>query len=68
MAEAAREAGAEIRTGADVRAILVKDGAAAGVVLADGTEIARRPRSSPAPTRATRCSRSSIPSSSIPAS
>jgi phytoene dehydrogenase-like protein len=40
MAEAAREAGAEIRTGADVRQILVKDGAAAGVVLADGTEIA----------------------------
>jgi phytoene dehydrogenase-like protein len=39
MAEAAREAGAEIRTGADVRQILVKDGRAAGVVLADGTEI-----------------------------
>ena len=29
MAEAAREAGAEIRTGADVQQILVKDGAAA---------------------------------------
>jgi len=39
MAEAAREAGAEIRTGAEVREILVKDGAAAGVVLADGTEL-----------------------------
>jgi len=39
MAEAAREAGAEIRTGADVSRILVKDGAAAGVGLADGTEI-----------------------------
>lgn len=39
MAEAARDAGAEIRTGSDVRAILVKDGAASGVVLADGTEI-----------------------------
>src|SRR4051812_28821601 len=39
MADAARDAGAEIRTGADVRQILVKDGAAAGVVLADGTEI-----------------------------
>lgn len=40
MAEAAREAGAEIRTGADVRQILVKDGAVSGVVLADGSEIA----------------------------
>lgn len=40
MAEAAREAGADIRTGADVVRILVKDGAVAGVALADGTEIA----------------------------
>lgn len=40
MAEAAREAGAEIRTGTDVRQILVKDGAVSAVVLADGTEIA----------------------------
>src|SRR5204862_972906 len=40
MAEAAREAGAEIRTGCDVTRILVKDGAAAGIALADGTEIA----------------------------
>ena len=39
MAEAAREAGADIRTGADVVRILVKDGAVAGVALADGTEI-----------------------------
>ena len=39
MAEAAREAGAEIRTGADVARIVVKDGAVAGVALADGTEI-----------------------------
>ena len=39
MADAAREAGAEIRTGADVRRILVKDGAVAGVALADGSEI-----------------------------
>jgi phytoene dehydrogenase-like protein len=39
MADAAREAGVEIRTGADVRRILVRDGAAAGVALADGTEI-----------------------------
>jgi phytoene dehydrogenase-like protein len=40
MADAAREAGAEIRTGTDVQRILVKDGAVTGVVLADGTEIA----------------------------
>ena len=40
MADAAREAGAEIRTGADVARILVKDGAVTGVALADGTEIA----------------------------
>src|SRR6187402_1041716 len=40
MADAAREAGAEIRTGANVQRIVVKDGAVTGVVLADGTEIA----------------------------
>jgi phytoene dehydrogenase-like protein len=40
MAEAAREMGAEIRTGAEVQRILVKDGEVAGVALADGTEIA----------------------------
>ena len=39
MAEAAKAAGAEIRTGADVLRILVKDGAVTGVALADGTEI-----------------------------
>ena len=39
MAEAAREAGAEIRTGAGVTRILVRDGRAAGVVLEDGREI-----------------------------
>jgi len=39
MADAAREAGAEIRTGADVRQILIKDGAVRGVVLDDGTEV-----------------------------
>jgi phytoene dehydrogenase-like protein len=39
MAEAARDAGAEIRAGAGVKQILVKDGAAAGVVLEDGSEI-----------------------------
>lgn len=42
MADAAREAGAEIRTGVDVRRILVKDGAAAAVVLGDGTELPAR--------------------------
>ena len=39
MADAAREAGAEIRTGAEVQRILVKDGAVTGVALVDGTEI-----------------------------
>jgi phytoene dehydrogenase-like protein len=39
MADAAREAGAEIRTGADVQRILVQNGAVAGVELADGTKI-----------------------------
>ncbi|HET7699146.1 MAG TPA: NAD(P)/FAD-dependent oxidoreductase [Vicinamibacterales bacterium] len=42
MADAAREAGAEIRTGAGVREIVVKDGAAAAVVLDDGTTIAAK--------------------------
>jgi phytoene dehydrogenase-like protein len=42
MAEAAREAGAEIRTGAAVRQILVKDGAVSAVILEDGTEIPAR--------------------------
>jgi len=40
MADAAREAGAEIRTGADGSRILIKDERVAGVALADGTEIA----------------------------
>ncbi len=39
MADAAREAGAEIRTDADVTRILTKDGTAVGVALADGTEL-----------------------------
>lgn len=42
MAAAATEAGAEIRTGAEVASIAVKDGAATGVVLATGEEIAAR--------------------------
>src|SRR5581483_3170763 len=40
MAVAARKAGAEIRTGAEVAQIKVKDGAATGVVLKGGEEIA----------------------------
>jgi phytoene dehydrogenase-like protein len=39
MADAAREAGAEIRLGADVSKILVKDGRAAGVLFSDGSEL-----------------------------
>ena len=39
IAAAAREAGAEIRTGAGVEKIMVKDGRASGVALASGEEI-----------------------------
>ncbi|OFW19991.1 MAG: hypothetical protein A3H97_22520 [Acidobacteria bacterium RIFCSPLOWO2_02_FULL_65_29] len=39
LASAAREAGAEIRTGAEVRQIIVRDGVASGVVLSTGEEI-----------------------------
>ncbi|HKF22318.1 MAG TPA: NAD(P)/FAD-dependent oxidoreductase [Candidatus Angelobacter sp.] len=42
MAAAAKEAGVEIRTGADVKEIRVKDGSASGVVLASGEEIAAK--------------------------
>jgi phytoene dehydrogenase-like protein len=42
MAAAAKEAGAEIRTGVEISEILVKDGVATGVVLASGEEIAAR--------------------------
>lgn len=42
LARAAREAGAEIRTNADVAEIRVKDGTATGVVLASGEEIGAR--------------------------
>lgn len=42
MADAARRAGAEIRTGATVARILVRDGRAAGVVLDNGEEIQAR--------------------------
>jgi phytoene dehydrogenase-like protein len=40
LAESAKQAGAEIRTDAEVRHIVVKDGAVSGIVLADGEEIA----------------------------
>ena len=40
MDDAARQAGAEIRTGATVTRILVRDATVTGVVLADGSEIA----------------------------
>jgi phytoene dehydrogenase-like protein len=39
MAAAAKEAGAEIRTGAEVAEVRIKDGAATGVMLAGGEEI-----------------------------
>ena len=42
MAAAAKQAGAEIRTGADIAQILVKDGVATGVVLTSGEEISAR--------------------------
>jgi phytoene dehydrogenase-like protein len=42
MAAAAREAGAEVRTNAAVSEVRVKDGAATGVVLESGEEIAAR--------------------------
>ena len=42
MAAAAREAGAEIRTDAEISEIRVKDGVATGVVLASGEEIAAK--------------------------
>ncbi|MCI0582164.1 MAG: NAD(P)/FAD-dependent oxidoreductase [Chloroflexi bacterium] len=42
LASAARAAGAEIRTGAEVTAITTRDGRATGVVLASGEEIAAR--------------------------
>jgi phytoene dehydrogenase-like protein len=42
MAAAAQEAGAEIRIGAEIKEISVKDGAATGVVLSSGEEIAAK--------------------------
>src|SRR6202521_3503205 len=40
LAESAKQAGAEIRTDAEVQHIRIKDGAVSGVVLSDGEEIA----------------------------
>jgi len=42
MAAAAKQAGAEIRTGADIAEIRVRDGVATGVVLTSGEEISAR--------------------------
>jgi phytoene dehydrogenase-like protein len=42
LADAATRAGAQIRTGASVKRILTRDGAATGVALDDGTEIPAR--------------------------
>jgi len=42
MAAAAKQAGAEIRTGADIAEIRVKDGVATGVALTSGEEISAR--------------------------
>ncbi len=42
MATAAIEAGAEIRTLSEVASIQIKDGAASGVILADGSEVTAR--------------------------
>ncbi len=42
MADAAREAGAEIRTGTGVARILTRDGRVSGVALGDGREVAAR--------------------------
>jgi phytoene dehydrogenase-like protein len=42
MTAAAKEAGVEIRTGAEVREVKVKDGAATGVLLSNGEEISAR--------------------------
>ena len=42
LAAAAKEAGAEIRTSAEVKQILVKDGRVTGVALANGEEIAAK--------------------------
>jgi phytoene dehydrogenase-like protein len=42
MTSAAKQAGAEIRTGAEVKQVLIKNGSATGVVLSNGDEIGAR--------------------------
>jgi phytoene dehydrogenase-like protein len=42
MTAAAKEAGVEVRTGIDVKQVLVKDGAATGVALANGEQLAAK--------------------------
>jgi phytoene dehydrogenase-like protein len=49
MAAAAQAAGAEIRTSCEVVRIKINDGAATGLVLANGDEIEARELSSPTP-------------------
>jgi len=53
MADAARRAGAELRTGCPVRQVTVREGRATGVVLADGRELSARAVVSCADPRAT---------------
>lgn len=53
MAEAAREAGAEIRTGARVARVIARDGRVAGVMLSDGSELPARAVVSSADPRST---------------
>jgi phytoene dehydrogenase-like protein len=53
LADAARERGAEVRTGAEVRSIVVRDGRAVGVALAGGEEFAARRVASSADPRRT---------------
>jgi phytoene dehydrogenase-like protein len=53
IAAAARAGGAEIRTGAPVARVLVEEGAARGVILADGTELRARRVASSADARRT---------------
>ena len=66
MADAAREAGAVIRTGAEVERVLVEGGRAVGVALADGSELRARGPCSRTPIRSAPSSRCS-PTATLPA-
>ena len=70
MADAAREAGAEIRCGAEVAKVLTREGRAVGVVLADGEEL-RAPRvlsnADPKRTFMTLCDRGDLPEAFVAA-